>query len=520
MAESIDTVLTVIANGQKEPPSDALVIGVAQSTDGPVLLANPLDAEYATVLGDSLEALGATGTVDQVHRLPGLPETGHNLLVLAGVGKVAAGASVTQEGLRRASGSAIRQLAGLESVTLALPTASPADVAAVAEGAALGAYSYTGYRTDNKGFKAPVANVRIHAGIDPGEARLLLERAGVVGKAVNDTRTLVNRPPSCLYPESFVEAAKELAAGLPVTITVWDAKRLEEDGFGGILGVGRGSGHQPRLVKVEYSPATARKSVALVGKGITFDSGGMCIKPALGMTEMKSDMAGAAVVLNTVLAAAALGLPVKTTAWLCIAENMPSGSAQRPGDVLTIHGGKTVEVIDTDAEGRLVLADGIAAASVEKPDAIIDVATLTGAQMIALGTRTAAVMGSDILTAALKSAADSAGEPIWPMPLPEELRATLDSHVADIASCAGNHGDMLTAAVFLQEFVGKNAEGEQIPWAHLDIAGPAFNSGTAYGYTPVQGTGSTVRTLVVYLESLVMDSAKSSPAAPEEKTNR
>jgi leucyl aminopeptidase len=507
VVKTTDIILGVIAKDLKKSPSDALVIGVAQGSDGPVLLENPLSAKAAESVEGSLKLLGISGAPDQAHRLPGLPETGSGILVLAGVGKLSEDGTIPEEALRRAAGSAVRQLAGVPSVTLAFPTASVTDVAAVAEGAAMGAYSYTEHRSSKDGLKDPVAKVLIFTGVDAKAAQPALDRATVLGRAVNATRTLVNQPPSHLYPESFAESAKELAKGLPVKVTVWDEKRLEKEGFGGILGVGKGSTRQPRLVKVEYAPAKATRKIALVGKGITFDTGGISIKPALGMGDMKSDMAGAAVVLNTVLAIASLGLPIKATAWLCIAENMPSGAAQRPADVLTVYGGKTVEVLNTDAEGRLVMADGLVAASLEKPDAIIDVATLTGAQLIALGLRTAGVMGSDSVTAALKSAADRAGELVWPMPLPEELRPSLDSQVADLANIGERNGGMMTAAVFLREFVGKNGDGQQIPWAHVDIAGPSFNNGSPYGYTPKQGTGCTVRTLVAYAEDLLAASA-------------
>ncbi|SDT18542.1 leucyl aminopeptidase [Pseudarthrobacter equi] len=504
MVKNTEINLSTVSRDLKKSPSDAVVIGVGQGTDGPVLLDNPLTAKSAEALTDSLKALGITGAADQVVRLPGLPETGAGILVLAGVGKVQAGKPLAAESLRRAAGSAVRQLAGLATVALAFPTASVADVEAVAEGAALGAYSFTEFRSAKDGLKDPVANALIFTDVvEQKELGTALKRAGLVAKAVNATRSLVNTPPSHLYPESFAEAAKDLAKGLPVKVTVWDEKRLEKEGFGGIMGVGKGSTRQPRLVKVEYSPAKAASSIALVGKGITFDTGGISIKPALGMGDMKSDMAGAAVVLNTVLAIAGLGLPVKATAWLCIAENMPSGAASRPADVLTMFGGKTVEVLNTDAEGRLVMADGIVAASREYPDAIIDVATLTGAQLIALGNRTAGVMGSDTITGALKSAADRAGELVWPMPLPEELRPTLDSQVADLANIGERHGGMMTAAVFLREFVGQDKQGEQIPWAHIDIAGPSFNNGSPYGYTHKQGTGCTVRTLVAYVEDIL-----------------
>lgn len=502
MVKTTDITLGIIAKDLKKSPSDALVIGVAQGADGPVLLSNPLSAKAAESVAGSLQLLGITGAADQVHRLPGLSETGSGILVLAGVGKLSDG-GLNEEALRRAAGSAVRQLAGASSVTLAFPTASLADVAAVAEGAALGAYSYTEHRSTKDGLKAPVAKAFIFSDVDAKSAQPALDRAIVLARAVNATRTLVNQPPSHLYPESFAESAKELAKGLPVKITVWDEKRLEKEGFGGILGVGKGSTRQPRLVKVEYAPTKATKKIALVGKGITFDTGGISIKPALGMGDMKSDMAGAAVVLNTVLAIAELGLPVKATAWLCIAENMPSGAASRPSDVLTMFGGKTVEVLNTDAEGRLVMADGIVAAGHEHPDVIIDVATLTGAQLIALGNRTAGVMGADAVTAPLKAAADRAGELVWPMPLPEELRPSLDSQVADLANIGERHGGMMTAAVFLQEFVGKGKDGKTIPWAHIDIAGPSFNNGSPYGYTPKQGTGCTVRTLLAYAEDRV-----------------
>jgi leucyl aminopeptidase len=500
--------LSTLARDLKKASSDAVVIGVGQGPDGPVLLDNPLAAKSAEALADSLKVLGVTGAADQLVRLPGLPETGAGVLVLAGVGKLGKDRALSGETLRRAAGSAVRQLAGLSTVVLALPTAVIADVAAVAEGAALGSYAFTEYRSSKDGLKDPVSNAIIFTDVSGDqELRSALTRAALIGKAVNATRSLVNQPPSHLFPESFADAAKELSKGLPVKVTVWDEKRLEKEGFGGIMGVGKGSTRQPRLVKVEYAPAKATAKIALVGKGITFDTGGISIKPALGMGDMKSDMAGAAVVLNTVLAIAGLGLPVKATAWLCIAENMPSGAASRPADVLTMFGGKTVEVLNTDAEGRLVMADGIVAASREYPDAIIDVATLTGAQLIALGNRTAGVMGSDSVTGPLKAAADRAGELVWPMPLPEELRPSLDSQVADLANIGERHGGMMTAAVFLREFVGKGKDGEQIPWAHVDIAGPSFNNGSPYGYTHKQGTGCTVRTLVAYVEDLLAASS-------------
>jgi len=340
-----------------------------------------------------------------------------------------------------------------------------------------------------------------------GEAKAAARRAEVVAGAVVATRDLINAAPVDLYPATFADAAVAAAADLPVTVTVLDEKKLARGGYGGLLGVGKGSARPPRLVRLDYAPAGAVAHLAYVGKGITFDSGGLSIKPAAGMEAMKSDMSGAAAVLGTVTAAARLGLPVRVTGWLALAENMPSGSAIRPSDVLTARGGRTIEVLNTDAEGRLVLADAIVAAGEENPDLIVDVATLTGAQMVALGNRVSAIMSNDNrLRERVHRVAESVGEQFWPMPLPPELRSSMDSQVADIANLGERYGGMLVAGLFLAEFVPDldAAEGEtrKVPWAHLDIAGPAFNTGSAHDYTPVGGTGVAVRTLIGLLEDV------------------
>jgi leucyl aminopeptidase len=252
------------------------------------------------------------------------------------------------------------------------------------------------------------------------------------------------------------------------------------------------------LVKLVYAPKGARKHLALVGKGITFDTGGLAVKPLPGMLGMKYDMTGAAVAFQSVLAIAKLGLPIKVTAWLCLAENMVSGSAVKPGDVVKAKNGKTIEVTNPDAEGRLVMADGLSAASMEMPDLIVDVATLTGAARVALGIRYSALMGTDEGVSALQNAAAKSGELVWHMPLPSELRANLDSPVADLANMrvGATAGGALVAALFLKEFIGVNAKGKSLEWAHLDIAGPADNEGPAYGFTPKGPTGVMLRTLV------------------------
>ncbi len=475
-------------------PADVLVFGVSAGEAGPILHAEGSDLG---TLGDSLGALGVTGAEDEVRRLAGAGAARSIALVGLGSGPIASNL------LRRAAGSAARQLTGAQSLAIALPTASDEDVLAVLEGAAIGSYSFTRYRSEQpEAAKLPAADITVVSSVpvtgDP------VARAGIVAGAVHAVRDLVNTPPSDLYPETFADAAQELAEDAPVTVTVLADAELRAGGFGGIVGVGQGSARGPRLVKVDYAPKGAARHLALVGKGITFDSGGLSLKPPASMVGMKYDMTGAATVLAVALAAARLALPVRITAWLCIAENLPSGSAIRPNDVLTIHGGKTVEVLNTDAEGRLVLADGIAAASEENPDAIIDVATLTGAARVALGDRYVGTMGDETLVGELVDVSKQVGETLWPMPLPAELRALLNSDVADIANVkiGSTAAGMLVAGVFLQEFVGTAENGSRIPWAHLDIAGPANNDGAGYGYTGKGPTAVAVRTLLALAERI------------------
>jgi leucyl aminopeptidase len=279
------------------------------------------------------------------------------------------------------------------------------------------------------------------------------------------------------------------ASGLGVEVI--DERKAEKLGLGGLLGVGKASDNPPRMVKLTYVPAgRSRGHVALVGKGITFDSGGLTLKPYEGMLAMKTDMAGAAAVLAAMSVVPGLAPPVHVTGYLCLAENMVNGGAIRPGDVLRIKNGTTVEVLNTDAEGRLVLADGLSLAAAEQPDAIVDIATLTGACMVALGPRIAGLMGNDDgWLDQVRAAADRASEAVWPLPLPKEYRKDLDSDVADLKNVGGRNGGALTAGLFLQEFV----DGR--PWAHLDIAGPSrYDADDAYILKG--GTGFGVRTLV------------------------
>ena len=475
---------------------DALVVPVTAAPGGPELLdAEALPRKLRQQLTAQARSLGITGETDAVHRLPTGGATTAPVLALVGVG----GERPSPEVLRRAAGAATQQLTGMRSLGLAFPAHDVAALAAVAEGALLGAYVFTRYRKP-KPAGLPAEEVHIVSPLFRDKtARAALERAVLVADAVHTVRDLVNTSPADLYPASFVDHARAAARGTKVTVRVLDERMLAAEGYGGLVAVGQGSSRPPRLVRLGWSPRRARSTVALVGKGITFDSGGLSIKPAKAMETMKCDMAGAAAVLHTVLVAAALELPVKVTGWLCLAENVLSGTAQRPSDVITQRGGTTVEVLNTDAEGRLVLADGLVAACEESPDVVVDIATLTGAQVVALGHRVAAVMGTEDLRTELVAAAAAAGELVWPMPLPAELRATLKSAVADLANVGERSGAMLVAGLFLKEFVGST------PWAHLDIAGPAFNPGAGWGYTPAGGTGMGLRTLLALLEARAGD---------------
>lgn len=487
--------LSLASDSSALSPADILVVGARVARDEITVLSGD-DRE---ALAAQLAAVGFGGGRDELVRLPGAQ--GRPAVAVIGLGD-----ELDEDALRYAAGSAVRQLAGAAHVALDLPASDDSRLGAVAEGAALGSYAFTDYR-EKSSAKTPVASLTVIGSPATASAEDLLARASAVAGAASLVKDLVNTPPLDLYPETFAERAEQAASGLPVDITVWDEAALAEGGFGGILGVGQGSTRPPRLVKVSYAPAGASRHLALVGKGITFDSGGLSLKPASGMVGMKYDMTGAATVLAVALAAARLALPVRVTAWLCLAENMPSGSAIRPNDVLRIRDGRTVEVLNTDAEGRLVLADGLAAASEERPDAIVDVATLTGAAMVALGTRYAAVMGSDDLVEDVLSAARASGELLWPMPLAAELRATINSDVADIANAnpGVTAGGMLLAGVFLQEFVGRAGDEDdapRIPWAHLDIAGPAKGPASPYGFTGKGPSAVSVRALIRLAEDI------------------
>ncbi|MEU6812108.1 leucyl aminopeptidase [Streptomyces sp. NPDC046831] len=496
------TLSTAAAPGLR---ADAIVIGVAKgagSSSGDLVVApggEAVEAAYDGRLADVLETLGASGAEGEVTKLPAPSGFKAPLVLAVGLGaEPGEDAEYGAEALRRAAGAAARALAGAQKAGFALPVADAAGVGAVGEGALLGAYAFTTYKDTGgnggaKNGKAPLAEA-VLLGAKPRDKahKAAVERAVAVAEELNRARDLVNMPPNDLNPQAFAAIAQAAAKEHGLKVQVLDEKALAKGGYGGILGVGSGSASAPRLVKLSYTHSKAAKHLAFVGKGITYDSGGISLKPAGHNETMKCDMSGAAAVFAAVVTAARLNLEVNVTGWLALAENMPSGSATRPGDVLRMYSGKTVEVLNTDAEGRLVLADALWAASEENPDAIVDVATLTGAMVLALGTRTFGIMANDdAFRGAIQEVAEEVGEDAWPMPLPEHLRKGMDSATADIANMGERMGGGLVAGLFLREFVG-----EGITWAHLDIAGPAFNEQGPFGYTPKGGTGSGVRTLV------------------------
>ncbi|MFE1769579.1 leucyl aminopeptidase [Streptomyces angustmyceticus] len=498
------TALTLSTSSAATVRADAVVVGVAKGAKGVVVApgAEAVDKAFGGKLAAVLETLGASGAEGEVTKLPAADGLKAPVVLAVGLGEAPGkDEDYDTEALRRAAGSAARALTGTKKAGFALPVEDAEAAAAVGEGALLGAYTFTAFRSNGNGQgakkndakSAPLAEAAILGGKPRDkEFKAAAERAQALAAEINRARDLINMPPNALDPKTFAAEAQAAAKEFGLKVEVLDEKALKKGGYGGLMGVGQGAETPPRLVRIAYTHPKADKTLALVGKGITYDSGGISLKPAGHNETMKCDMSGAAAVFAAVVAAARLGLRVNVTGWLALAENMPSGSATRPGDVLTMYSGKTVEVLNTDAEGRLVLADALTRASEETPDAIVDVATLTGAMVLALGNRTFGIMANDdAFRTSIHEIAEEVGEQSWPMPMPSELRKGMDSPVADIANMGERMGGGLVAGLFLKEFVG-----EGITWAHLDIAGPAFHEGAPWGYTPKGGTGSAVRTLV------------------------
>ncbi|MFC6285768.1 leucyl aminopeptidase [Nocardioides sp. GCM10027113] len=482
--------------------ADAVVVGIVQDEKGARVAPGGEDVAkaYGRKFQPLLATLGVTGKAGEVHKVPTAGTLSSPLLVLVGLGK-----EFDDEILRRAAGAAARAVTNSGTVTVALPAETAGQVRAVTEGYTLGGYTFTAYKKKSDDEPAVGTVTVLSPSARKKDVAAAFEDAQVVAAAIAATRDWVNTPPGDLTPPLFAEAVTEAVKaagkgrGAPkLSVKVHDEKSLAELGCGGILGVGAGSSAPPRLVEITYSPKGAKSHLALVGKGVTFDSGGLSIKPATGMNTMKCDMAGAAAVVQATLAIAALGLPVKVTCFAPMAENMVSGAATRPGDVLKMYGGKTVEVLNTDAEGRLILADALVRATELEPDVILDVATLTGHMVLALGERVGGVLGSDDVVDAVVAAGKSAGEAQWPMPIPEQMvERVKSSKIADLAQHDWvRWGGGLFAAAFLREFTNG------VPWAHLDIAGPAFHTGSAYGHVTPGGTGFAVATVVDYARTL------------------
>jgi leucyl aminopeptidase len=487
---------------------DALVIGVANRNGSLEVVPGAADVDKAMKkrLATALSELGASGRAGELTKIPTLGATKAPLVVAVGLGDAPKrDGHYSDEAVRRAVGTAVRSLAGTRRIATGLAQVNGSSngdgVGPVAEGAVLGGYAFTKYRSraSKKDHKRAVATATIVVP-DPRdkEVRAAVDRATAIGDAVTLCRDLVNTPAADLHPADLAAAAVEACGEAGCTVEVFDEVALAEGGYGGIMGVGQGAANPPRLVRIEWSGGPAGgKAIHLVGKGITFDTGGLSLKPATAMEWMKADMGGAAAVIGTLQAVATLKVPVNVVGWVASAENMPSGTAIRPSDILTMRGGKTVEVMNTDAEGRLVMADAIVRAGEEGASTILDIATLTGAALVALGSRVYGVMSnSDDLRSEIVDAADAAGEQSWPMPLPDELRKSLDSDSADLTNTGDRNGGMLVAGLFLREFVPDGT-----PWAHLDVAGPAWNQGEVHGYTPKGGTGVPIRTLIAWLES-------------------
>ena len=486
-----------LVDGAAPLTADVIVVATVSTENGVALAdgAAGVDAALGGVLLAALRAVEATGRADEAVKIPTLGKIGAPLIIAAGLGR-AAPDTLDPEAVRRAVGTALRGLESAARVAVAIGAGTdPALVGAISDGALLGSYRFTKYKpsaTQNALRRVDIA-VSEPARAD---AKAAVRRSRIVSEAVNNTRDLVNTPANHLNPVTFAAYAREHGEAAGLAVEVLDERALKRGRYGGILAVGGGSSTPPRLVRLSYTPARPRARVALVGKGITFDTGGLDLKHS-GMGDMKSDMAGAAAVIESTIAAARLKLPIAVTATVPMAENAVSGSSYRPSDILVMHDGRTVEIDNTDAEGRLILADAILRACEDSPDYLIETATLTGGQVVALGSGTTGVMGSEAFRDRVVAAGTAAGESLWPMPLPTRLRTALDSPVADVVNLPKDRSaSMLVGGTFLNHFVP-----DGLDWVHMDIAGPAFLR-SASGYNGQGGTGVIVRTIMATLADL------------------
>ena len=460
-------------------------------------------AEAGAALGgdlmDTLKANGLSGKLGETFSFPTFGRLKAKYVLVVGLGPEEKAGPVE---VRKAAIKAGRAAAKFATVatTLAQVGDPEASAHALAEGLALGAYRFTRYKErpiDEDSSKASQLKRLIALGNGTGgraAVKEALRRGQIYADAANWARDLVNTPAKDATPQFLASEARKMAALNGLTCKIWTKGELEKGGFGGILGVGSGSVNEPHLIELGYKGAGSDQPIGLTGKGVTFDSGGLSLKDAANMEWMKADMGGAAAALATMRAIAQLKPRVNVIAAIPSSENMPGGAAIRPGDVLRHRGGKTSEVLNTDAEGRLILADALAYLVEKKPRVIIDSATLTGAAMVALGNDLWAVMGSDRdLIDDLLAAGREVGEPGWELPLWTDYRRNIESTVADVKNVGPRWGGAITAALFLKEFVG------EVPWAHLDVAGTAF-ADTPTDYWPRGATGSPARTIIRYIE--------------------
>lgn len=474
---------------------------------------NVFDDATQVALWKSLVDVGARGQSGETTVVPAVPGLAATDIMVVGVGDAD---TLTDDDIRCAAGNASRALeehARLNGHTdlTAVSLVSILGVGPAAEGHGLGSYSYPGQRRVDEGL-GRVGAVRLATASgeddpDGADATDSVEaefaRACTVIEAVACARDLVNAPADLLYPQRYASIIGEFARDAGLEVEVLDDEELESQGFGVITGVGRGSARPPRLVRISYRPEGNHPHIALVGKGVTFDTGGISLKPSAQMANMISDMGGSAAVVAAVVAAAELELAVTVTATVPLAENMPGSSAMRPGDILRHYGGTTTEILNTDAEGRLILGDAIARACEDEPDYLLETATLTGAQLRSLGDRTPAAMGTPAFRDRVAALSRSVGEGAWSMPLPAEIGRDIRSDVADLRNISTKGwGGLPAAGHYLGAFVPSG-----IPWVHLDVAGPAYNTSSPHGYTPRRATGVPVRTIIAVLESIAADRA-------------
>jgi leucyl aminopeptidase len=465
---------------------DALVVG-AFAEDGNVTLtgADGLEGLLDGRLMEAVRDSAFKAKQGEVIVVPTLGEMSARAIAVAGLGSKS---ELNESAVRRSAAAAIRRLSERPVIASLLHRAHAEGLSPAVEGSLLASYAFTTYKSDPHPSK-------VERLMFLGGAQDDIERGVTMSEATLLARDLVNEPPGVLTPEAFAQRAGEVADANDLECTILDENELKERGFGGILGVGQGSTSPPRLIRLRYGRGASSKQIALVGKGVTFDSGGLSLKSAGSMEEMKTDMAGGAAVIAAMSALRRLGIEVDVTADVPAVENMPSGKAIKPGDVIRHYGGRTTEVNNTDAEGRLILGDALALASEEKPSAIVDLATLTGSILVALGKKAVGLFcNDDGLAKELEDASRSAGERMWRMPLYDDYFKELDSEVADCKNSGPRYGGSIIAALFLKQFVGKG-----LRWAHLDIAGAA-RADSDYDEVTKGGTGVATRTLINWLE--------------------